>query len=150
MRGQDMAQTTAFTEPPSWIPSGFKMRRRESGLSKAGFSDRSDHVSYVYTRGTRNEDWASPLSFHWTGEPTALDATENREGVRVDLGGGRMGIYHDGLWGPPLDVESGPVWFSGTAHSLTLEIAGETWAVRGPRDNLTLMDLTKTLLAWLP
>jgi hypothetical protein len=134
------------TFPPKSVPELFVFRREVQGPEAPGFHGKPDHTAFVYTRGYRHADWAFPYSVHFTSANTELDCTESNAGVPVQLSGGRVATYHDGMWGgPPASLDQEPPWDMRYVHSLTLRLTAGTIAVRAPKEWATIRDMINTL-----
>jgi hypothetical protein len=127
---------------PSYLPEGFKLRRRIHGVAAAGFLDDPSQATLVHTRGGQLQHWSSPLLVYVSQTPgQVLAGTEQRAGVAVDLGvAGVTATYHDGMWAQDgaavatLGDEQSMYWSTSGPHSITVRTTDQTLAVRGPRD----------------
>lgn len=137
--------------PPTYIPSGYALRRQLEGSDAAGFGEGANQVALVYTRGWEHVDFAKSLSVYVApqGAP-ALAATENHPGLPVDLGiSSVQAVYHDGLWAPgsgEMERNLGDLiihWDRSVAHSITIWGTDGTYAVRASKDGVTLDELIR-------
>jgi hypothetical protein len=140
---------SALKNPPSWVPSGYKLQHRLVGQAAGGFHGAGDdQVAFLHARPVKQADHAYPLMVFVTAVPgQELDGTQGRTGTKVSLDvPGVTATYHDGMWfvdGDALQsvgLDAARQWRSGTVHSLTVHAPGRTVAIRA-RSDVALEDL---------
>jgi hypothetical protein len=132
----------AADRAPRSLPPGFALATQLSGSVAGGFPGTADQLAMVYTRGRSIDDFRHPFTVYFGPAGTrALAATEERQGVPVDIGiDGAVATYHDGWWaiGPGEDQRrfgrtTAIHWDRSNVHSITLHTATQTIGVRGSR-----------------
>lgn len=137
--------------PPSYVPTGYKLRRKAEGSQAGGFGEEPTQVALIYTRGWEQGDFTSALAIYVTQSTKAvLFATEKHPGLPLDFGASSVrAVYHDGLWAPgPGEIEQhlGDVtihWVRSVAHSITIYSPNGTYAVRGPKETIGFDELLR-------
>jgi hypothetical protein len=144
-----MAAVRTENVSPSYLPSGYRLRRRVDGKGAAGFAgSEAEQVTLLHTLGSRNEHWRDALTIH-VGPAAAgeLAGTEGRPGATV-LVGDRTAVYHDGMWDVDADIaEASGVdkafrWRTDLAHSVTIRAGDQVIGIRAVR-SVDLAELLK-------
>ena len=134
---------------PAYVPKGFVFRRRLDGAEASGFQSDAEQAQLIFTRGTDQAGWAMALTIHMGDTQQSLFGTEHRAGMPIEFGvPGATAVYHDGMWAMDAaraeavgDPRAGLFW-SRTAHSVTVHRDGRSYGVRAPYD-VPRTDLTK-------
>jgi hypothetical protein len=146
------------TDTATYIPEGFRFRRKFHGDTGLGFPGERDQVTHVYTRSSDPTGIFYPLTVHVaSAQGLRLPGTEENPGRPLLIDGSTArAVYHDGLWarGPGEDErpfgEEVLHWDRSDLHSATLALPGRTLAVRGPRSrSVGISELTRILASLL-
>lgn len=140
---------------PTYLPSGFALRRQITGEGVVGLGRDPHQVGLVYTVGWDREALMYPLLVFVRPDGGAeLACTERRPGLPIDLGMPAVNaLYHDGWWqlNPNRDLEPDRIvaWDASTVHSISVTYNAIQFAVRAARHatslaaTVSLPELTK-------
>lgn len=135
---------------PGYVPDGFSLWGTSDGSTWGGLNDEPDQLRLSYaTKVDEDQQLMVAIAAGSSGEFPVLFATEEQQGVKVDLGlAAAVAVYHDGMWGPgpgfdQRDTGAGLVHWDRTGfHSVTADLGGVICAVRASRaSGLELTDL---------
>jgi hypothetical protein len=146
-----------ITDTATYIPEGFRFRRKFHGDTGLGFPGERDQVTFVYTRPSDPTGLFYPLTVHVAGVGSLrLPGTEENPGRPVAIDGSAVrAVYHDGLWARGRGENERRFgtevlhWDRSDLHSLTLALPDRTLAVRGPRSRGVDVDELARILASL-
>jgi hypothetical protein len=141
---QPEAGDGVFHRMPTYLPPGFRFRRRFVGLGQS-FGG-ADDVAVWFVNDACPIANAKPLIVYGSRAATRpLAGTSDDHGRPVRFGLGKALVsatYHDGMWW--LAPNSALEWNTGDVHSLTFMFDGVTYGVRGLRSmGVDLAELTR-------